>query len=38
MCGVLEFLVVLEGHAEADDGAVDQQTADDAHDHGRYFD
>ena len=30
----LEFLVLLEEHAEADDGPVDQQSADYGHDHG----
>lgn len=30
----LEFLVFLEEEAEADDGAVYQETAGDGHDHG----
>ena len=29
----LEFLLLSEEHSEADDGAVNEQTADDAHDH-----
>ncbi len=30
----LELLLLLEEHGEADDGAVDQETADDRHEHG----
>ena len=29
----LELLLLSEEHGEADDGAVDEQTADNAHDH-----
>lgn len=35
---LLELLLLLEEHAEADDGPVDQQAADDAHGHGRGVD
>lgn len=30
----LEFLLLMEEHAEADDGSVDQQSTDYGHDHG----
>jgi hypothetical protein len=30
----LEVLFLVEEHAEADDGAIDEETADDGHDHG----
>ena len=32
---ILEFLLFLEKHAEADDGAVDEHSADNRHYHGR---
>lgn len=34
----LELLLLLEEHAKADDGAVDQEPTDDGHDHGLHRD
>jgi hypothetical protein len=33
----LEVFRLLEEHGERNDGAIDQEAADNAHDHGRYL-
>jgi hypothetical protein len=34
-CRLLKILVFLEKHCKTDDSAVDEQAADNGHDHGR---
>ena len=35
---MLEILLFLEKHSETDDGAIDQKSSDDRHNHGGYLD
>ena len=35
---ILEILLLLEKHSETDDGAIDQKSSDNRHNHGGYLD
>ena len=35
---ILEILLFLEKHSETDDGAIDQKSSDNRHNHGGYLD